>query len=327
MNRFLAPVLLVVCWSSGFVGAALAARHAPAETSLLWRYVASAALVVAVVGRLGRRYSAAYLRREVVLGALAQVGYLYGVFRAADEGLSAATSALVASLQPVLVAVVLATGGERRGHRETLGLAIGLLGVSLVVAADLDLAWSGLMWVCFGTLSLTAATIADGRWRAPAGHDVLDSLAVQSVVACGAFAAIAVVDGTAVPPATPGFWLAMAWLTVLSFVGGFGSYYWVLRTSGAVAASSWLYLTPGVSAVWALVMFGQQLTGWAVAGLAVSALGVATLVPRTSSTGPASATRTGSRRRGARSAPPPRTRASGRSAARRGSTPAPPSRC
>lgn len=283
MNRMVPPVLLVVCWSSGFVGAALAAQHAPAGTSLLWRYVAGAAVTGAVVVALGRRYSASYLRREAVLGLLAQVGYLYGVFRAADDGLSAATSALVASLQPVLVAGVLAAGGRRRargeGRRESLGLGIGLLGVSLVVAADLDITWSGLLWICLGTLCLTAATVADGSWPAPEGHDVLDSLAVQSVVACGVFAGLALLGGVAVPPASGGFWLAMLWLTVLSFLGGFGSYYWVLRTSGPVAASAWLYLTPGVSAVWALLMFDQDITAWAVVGLVVSALGVATVLP------------------------------------------------
>ena len=274
------------------MGATLAARHAPAGTTLLWRYAACAVLMVAVVALRRRRYSAAYLRREVVLGALAQVGYLYGVFRAADEGLSAATSALVASLQPVLVAVVLAAGGRRRvpgeGRREAVGLAVGLLGVALVVAADLDVAWSGLLWIGLGTLCLTAATVADGGWRAPEGYDLVDSLAVQSVVACGAFAGLALLQGTAVPPATGGFWLAVLWLSVLSFLGGFGSYYWVLRTAGPVTASAWLYLTPGVSAVWALAMFGQEVSPWAVVGLVVSAAGVAALLPRSRrSDGPA----------------------------------------
>ena len=279
MNRYFAPLLLVVCWSSGFVGATLAAQHASAETSLLWRYVGCAAITVVLVGALGRRYSLAFLRREAVLGALAQVGYLYGVFRAADEGLPAATSALVASLQPVLVAVALSAGGRRRGRRETLGLGVGLLGVSLVVAADLEVAWSGLLWICLGTICLTAAAVVESRWRAPEGHDVLDSLAVQSVVACGAFAVLALAEHAVEPPASGGFWFAMVWLTVLSFLGGFGTYYWVLRTAGAVVASSWLYLTPGVSAAWALVMFGQGITPWAVAGLAVSALGVAAVLP------------------------------------------------
>ena len=94
--RHLAPALLVVMWSSGFVGATFAAPAAPATTTLLWRYVAAALLMVVVVLALGRRYGARYLRREAVLGALGQAGYLYGVFRAVEEGLPAGTAALLA---------------------------------------------------------------------------------------------------------------------------------------------------------------------------------------------------------------------------------------
>jgi len=282
MNRF-APIALVVLWSSGFVGATLAAQSAPAETTLLWRYV------VAVVPLCGwalwtrRRYGARFLAREGVIGILAQAGYCLGVYRAADLGVLPGTSALVASLQPPLVAAVLWAGsGGRTDRRQALGLLTGLAGVLLVVGGDLGGAGgtAGLTAVGLGTLSLTAATLLASRWPEPPGHGVMDSLAVQSVVALGFFTAVGLATGTAAPPRDGDFWLAIAWLVVLPVLGGYGTYYYVLRTSGPVAVSAWLYLTPAVAADWAWPMFGEPLTARATIGFLIAAAGVAAVVRR-----------------------------------------------
>ncbi|MFI2489387.1 DMT family transporter [Promicromonospora kroppenstedtii] len=279
--RNLAPALLVVLWSSGFVGATFAAPVAPATTTLLWRYVAAALLMVVVVLALGRRYGARYLRREAVLGALGQAGYLYGVFRAVEEGLPAGTAALLASLQPALVAVVLSASGRGSGggRRQAVGLAIGFAGVALAVGPDVAAGSgaAGALWAVLGMLSLSAATVLGDVWPAPddgRGHDVLDSLAVQGVVALGVFAVLALASGQATPPADPTFWLAIAWLVGLAFLGGYGMYLYVQRTRGPVAVSTWLYLTPAVSAAWAWAMFGEELPLLTVAGFVVSLAGV-----------------------------------------------------
>lgn len=273
----LAPVLLVVLWSSGFVGATFAAPVAPATTTLLWRYVVAAPLMVAAVLVLRRRYGTRYLRREAVLGALGQAGYLYGVFRAVEAGLPAGTAALLASLQPALVAVVLSRSGQRGGRRQAVGLTVGFAGVALAVGpgAIAGTGTEGALWALAGMLSLSAATVLGDLWPAPEEkHDVLDSLAVQGVVALAFFAAVAFATGQAAPPADPQFWLAVAWLVGLAFLGGYGMYLYVQRTRGPVAVSTWLYLTPAVSAAWAWAMFGERLPLLTVAGFAISLVGV-----------------------------------------------------
>jgi drug/metabolite transporter (DMT)-like permease len=280
MMRF-APIALVVLWSSGFVGATLAAQSAPAETTLLWRYVVAAGPLCGWALWTRRRYGVRFLAREGVIGILGQGGYLLGVFRAADLGVLPGTSALVASLQPPLVAVLLWAGsGGRADRRQALGLLTGLVGVLLVVGSDLGGAGgsAGLAAVGLGMLSLTAATLVASRWPQPEGHGVSDSLVVQAVVALGFFAAVALATGTAAPPRDTDFWAAVAWLVVLAFVGGYGSYLYVLRTSGPVVVSAWLYLTPAIAAVWAWPMFGEPLTVRAAVGFLVAAAGVAAVV-------------------------------------------------
>lgn len=317
----IAPGLLVVMWSSGFVGATLAAPVAPATTTLLWRYVAAAPVLVVVVLALRRRYTLRYLRREAVLGLLGQVGYLYGVFLAVQEGLPAGTAALLASLQPAVVAVVLALvrrgekdGSRRRSTRQAVGLAIGFVGVALAVGpgAVAGTGIAGALWALGAMLSLSAATLLGTLWSAPAApggrtYDVLDSLAVQSVVTLAVFAAVASAVGQAAPVPDPTFWVAVVWLVVLAFVGGYGLYLYVGRTRGPVVVSTWLYLTPAVSAVWAWAMFGETLSPLAVAGFAVSLAGVLLARPSgprgaTPSSGPADRARPPARRR------PPRAR-------------------
>jgi drug/metabolite transporter (DMT)-like permease len=187
----------------------------------------------------------------------------------------------VASLQPPLVAALLWAGsGGRADRRQALGLLTGLGGVLLVVGGDVGRAGgsAGLAAVTLGMLSLTAATLVAHCWTPPAGHGVMDSLVVQSVVALGFFSALALVTGRASPPPDADFWVAVAWLVVLAFVGGYGSYLSVLRTSGPVVASAWLYLTPATAALWAWPMFGEPLTLRVAAGLVVAAAGVAAVV-------------------------------------------------
>lgn len=280
MSRF-APIALVVLWSSGFVGATLAAQSAPADTTLLWRYVVATGPLLGWAVWTRRRYGARFLAREGAIGILAHGGYLLGVYRAADMGVLPGTSALVASLQPPLVALLLWGGSrDRTDRRQALGLLTGLVGVLLVVGSDVGGAGgvAGLIAVGLGTLSLIVATLVASRWPAPEGHGVADSLVVQSLVALGFFSAVALATGTATPPGDTDFWLAIAWSVVLPFAGGYGMYLYVLRSSGPVVVSAWLYLTPAVAAIWAWPMFGEPLTVRAAVGFLIAAAGVAAVV-------------------------------------------------
>ncbi|WP_306370321.1 DMT family transporter [Nocardiopsis sp. CC223A] len=291
MRHSFAPVLLaaglVVMWSSGFVGAELGTRHASAETLLAWRFLAIAAPLAAWClwsrarsrgdrprqGRMTGRDAAGH----AVVGALAQAGYLYGVFAAAEAGVAVGTVALIAALQP-LVATALAVPllGERVRPRQVVGLAVGLAGVGLVVGADLRAPgaapWWGYALPVGAMLSLVAATLLERRLR-PGGSPVR-ALAVQCGVSAVLFTALAAGTGTLAPPADPGFWAAVAWVVVLSTVGGYGLYWAALARFGVARVSALLYLTPPTTLLWSLSMFGDPVGAAALAGLAVCAIAV-----------------------------------------------------
>jgi drug/metabolite transporter (DMT)-like permease len=268
--------VLVVCWSSGFVGAELATRHAPVATVLAWRTLLAAALIGAWVIARGERLRPEWLLRQACLGVLVQVLYLGGVFAAAAAGVSAGTSALVAALQPLLVAALAGPLlGERTSARQRLGLLLGAAGVALVVSGDLGSGGAppaAFLLPVAALVALSAGTLLERRWRPP--ESLVVSLALQSAVAALVFGTVAGVRAEFVPPAGLGFWAATAWLVLLSTVGGYGSYLLVVRRAGATRASTLLYLTPPATGVWAWAMFDQEPGPTALPGIVVCAVGV-----------------------------------------------------
>lgn len=268
---------LVVLWSSGFIGAELGTRQAPASTLLAWRYVIAAGILFALCLWRRERVSRAGIGRQIVLGILCQATYLGLTVSGVGLGVPSGTAALIAALQPLVVIALAALFlSERARVAQLLGLALGLAGVVLVVSGDLtagDAPWWAYAMPFAGMLSLAVGTVLQQRWRPQ--ESVMVSMAVQSAAAAVVFWLLAVAEGTAGEPTPPAFWGAVAWVVLLSSFGGYGAYLYVSRTQGATRASTLLYLTPPTTMLWAALMFGDRVPPAGLAGLALSAVGVA----------------------------------------------------
>ncbi len=273
-----ADVALVVTWSSGFIGAELSSRAGADPLTLLgWRFLLLALLLVGACRALGMpwpRWSS--WRRQALVGVLCQPAYLLFIFEGVAHGVPGGTAALIAALQPLLVATV---AGRLLGEATTLrmwvGMVLGLVGVVIVVSGDLGASgaplWAYLLPTA-GMLCLTTGTVLDRRLGPPDG--VLQTIMIQSVITAGLLVGLAVAFGRATVPTSADFWLAVVWLIVLASLGGYVMYVHVARTQGATVVSTLLYLTPPTTMLWAFLMFGVPVTLVAVAGLAVSAVGV-----------------------------------------------------
>jgi drug/metabolite transporter (DMT)-like permease len=276
----LVATLLVVCWSSGFVGAELAARTTADPIALLaWRFLALASVLLAVCTVLGRalpRRPAAW-RRQGSVAVLTQVTYLALVFIGVNQGVPGGTAALLAALQPLLVATVASPLlGERTSRRQWIGLLVGMAGVVLVVSGDLQVAgapgWAYLLPVG-AMLSLATGTVLERRLAPP--ESLLQTVTLQACLTAAAFLLLAAGTGHAAPPADADFWAAVAWLVVLASLGGYGSYVLLARRRGATHVSALLYLTPPTTMLWVFLMFGEPVPLAGLAGLAVSGAGIA----------------------------------------------------
>ena len=132
------PLLFVLLWSTGFIGAKFGLPYAEPLSFLSTRYV----LVITLMTLLALTMRApwpAHARDAVhigITGLLVHGLYLGGVFMSIHRGLPAGVSALVVGMQPLLTAACAGLLlGERVSARQWLGLALGFAGVSLVVGS------------------------------------------------------------------------------------------------------------------------------------------------------------------------------------------------
>ncbi len=271
---------LVVAWSSGFIGAELGTRDASASTLLAWRYVVAAAALVLYVAWTRRQWRVRSPWRHASIGLLCQATYLGGVVGGVGLGVPPGTAALIAAWQPLVVSLLEhVLLGRSPSRRQRVGLALGVVGVALVVSSDLGRGtapgWAYLLPLA-GMAGLSVGTVLDRRWRLD--DDAITGLTAQTAVVALVMIAGAQVTDDLAPPASTTFWLAVAWVVVLSTFGGYGLYFWVLRRNGATTVSTWLYLTPPCTMLWAAAAFGDRPGPIAYVGTAVCAVAVVVAV-------------------------------------------------
>ncbi|MFE0016016.1 DMT family transporter [Mesorhizobium sp. NPDC059054] len=274
---------LIVAWSSGFIGARLAADVGSVFLVLFWRFVLVSLILLPFLFRAVRQgLTAKSLILQSMLGAFAMFGYLALGVKAIDLGVPVGTAALVSALQPIATAALAGSVLHEPVNRlQWAGLTLGLAGVSLAVGGSLGGA-SFLAYALAGasTLSLVIATIiAKG---VSDNTPLLPSLAIQSLVAAVLFAPLALLEGEIAPIPDPRFLAAVAWFIFFSTLGGYGLYWLCLRRSTATRVGSLIYLTPPVTMIWGWLMFSEAITAGAVIGFVICIIGVFLTRPATS---------------------------------------------
>ncbi|MCM2439424.1 DMT family transporter [Agrobacterium vitis] len=266
---------LVIAWSSGFIGARLAAEATSVFLVLFWRFViVSLILMPLLIRAIQNGLPARSLILQSVLGIFAMFGYLALGVKAIELGVPVGTAALISALQPIVTAALAgALLQEHVNRSQWIGISLGLAGVSLAVGGSLGGASLG-AYVLSGasTLSLVIATII-----AKALSDntpLLPSLAVQSLVSAVLFAPLALLDGEILPSPDIRFIAAVAWFILFSTIGGYGLYWLCLRKSTATRVGSLIYLTPPVTMIWGWLMFSEPITTLAVVGFVICIVGV-----------------------------------------------------
>lgn len=282
-----APVLFVLLWSTGFVGAKYGLPYAPPFTFVALRLAAAAVLLAVLAAALRSEplTSRGQYGRASVVGLLLHAGYLGGVFYGISLGVPAGVSAVIVSLQPVLTAV-LATRvlGERPTTRQWLGLVVGVAGVALVVGPGVveggpaeSLPVAGLVACLVALASGTLGTVHQKRHGdgIPLIRGTVVQYAAAAVLLGGA--ALATEDVTAVRW-TGEFVVAFVWLVLVLSIGAVLLLLLLLRRGSAAGVSSLYYLVPPATAVEAYLLFGEQVSGLSLVGIGVTALGVALVV-------------------------------------------------
>lgn len=272
------PVLeagLVVAWSSGFIGGALASTTSSVFLVMFWRFLLATGVLVPLALPWLRRMEWQELGLHAVIGSFAMFGYLATLVAAIDLGVPAGTAALITALQPLATAalsgVVL---GERVVLRQWLGLGVGFGGVAISVAAGLHHAPLGGYVLTLGTMACIVIATLIAKSRGSGTTPLLPAITVQCAVSSGLFLPLAVLGGGLMPEMTPAFGYSVLWLILFSTLGAYSLYWATLARASATRVSSLIYLTPPVTAVWAFAMLGEPITVPTVAGFLLSLMGV-----------------------------------------------------
>jgi drug/metabolite transporter (DMT)-like permease len=274
------PLLFVVLWSTGFIGAKLGLPDCEPLTLLSLRYAAVLLLMgaFALFTRAPWPTSPAQWGHIGVSGLLVHAIYLGGVFTAIRLGLPAGVTALVVGLQPVLTAFGAGLFlRERVRATQWAGLALGLAGVVLVVAHKV--AGSGgpaaatlLVPAVVALVGITAGTLYQKRFCP--SFDLRSGSVIQFLPCLVATSLVAWRTETMVVHWTPAFMFALGWLVLVLSLGAVSLLNMLIRSGSAVNVASLFYLTPPTTALIAWAMFGETLTGLALAGMGLAVLGV-----------------------------------------------------
>ncbi len=275
------PVVFVLIWSTGFIVARYGMPNSPPFTFLLWRYIFSILCFVLWVkwARVPWPQGRVQWLHLAVTGVLMHAGYLGGVWAAVKVGMGAGLTALIVGLQPVLTAIWLSARGGHVSRRQWQGLALGFVGLAMVVSRKLDggievTPWS-LTMITMALVSITTGTLYQKRFVKPC--DVRTANAVQLMAAYVVTLPIALME------TEPALWnaemtWALAWSVLALTLGGSSLFYILIQRGAAAAVTSLMYLVPPTTAVMAWVLFNEPITLVTLAGIAVTAVGVSLVV-------------------------------------------------
>lgn len=284
------PLVFVLLWSTGFIGAKFGLPYAEPLTFLEVRYLLLVILLLPFALLSRAQWPHWRLAAHIAVAGLLVHGlYLGGVFLAIAHGLPAGITSLVVGLQPLLTAVVVGPFlGEKVRGVQWLGLLLGLVGVALVVGEKLlaaapavgagAISTSGLLLAGMSLLAMTIGTVYQKKFCV--GMELRTGAAIQ-------YSAVAIANGllawsleTMQITWSGEFIFAVLWLVLVLSIGAISLLMLMIRHGAVARVASFFYMVPPVTALVAWALFGESLGGVALLGMAVTMVGVAVVVRR-----------------------------------------------
>lgn len=275
-RRWLIPLALLsvyVIWGSTYLGIRIALESWPPFLLAGVRFLCAG---VALYGFLRWRGVAAPTRRQwrnaAVTGVLL-LGFGNGLVCYAEQRVSSGIAAVAVASMPLFAALFSGLYGHWSTRRETLGLLIGFAGV-VVLNLGSGLAGSrlGAVALLVAAASWAFGSVWSKRQDMPAGPM---NTAAQMLCASLALLVAGFAGGERLP-AHPSLHanLALAYLAVFGSLVAFSAYLYVLRHARPALATSYAYVNPPVAVLFGVLLAGEHVGPYDLAGMAVILLGV-----------------------------------------------------
>ena len=276
-----APVIFVLLWSTGFIGAKYILPYAEPFVFLTIRYFFATLILVLIAKAIGEslRITWPQIKQSMIVALFLHVIYIGGVFYAIFIDIPAGITAVIVSLQPILVsALAIPLLNEKLSYRQVFGLTLGFIGVLFLLSpklfeGDLSTGFSTFGIICC-VLALFGTT-AGYLLQKKGGADIpfLAGTAVQFATSTIIFAIAAVIFEPLTVDITLEFVLALTWIVVALSIGSIFLLYYLLRRDSASSVSSLYYLVPPLTALQAYFFFEEKIKGIGLIGMVLAALG------------------------------------------------------
>lgn len=277
IRAILMGLAFAVMWASAFTSTRMIVTEAPPLMALALRFAMSGTIGVVIALMLGetwRNLTRAQWRAILILGLCQNALYL-GLNWTAMQWIEAGLASIIAATMPLMVAFLgWIFMGERLRPLGLAGLALGLVGVAIIMGARLQGGSDPVgIAMCFAAaLALAVATLTVRG--AASGGNVMMIVGLQMLVGAISLGIIAPFIET---------WdvvlnarLVWAFLYTVIVPGLVATWVWFLLVGriGAVRAATFHFLTPFFGVAVAALLLGEQLGAGDVIGVAIIMAGI-----------------------------------------------------
>lgn len=268
LRLVLALFAVYVVWGSTYLAMrwALEGDGFPSFLMVGTRYlVAGAALFAFLLARGARLPSRRDWLHAAPVGCLLFVGG-NGLVALGERDIGSGLAAVLVATLPLWMTVIGLVVGERPGRREIVGLAVGILGVLILMSeGELRGAPLATAFLIGASLSWAIGSILARRLTLPAGAM---AAALEMIVGGAAAGAIGLVGGERMSglPGAHALW-SMAYLIVAGSWIAFTAYAWLLANTSSAVATSYAFVNPLIAVVLGALL-GNETFGWQTAASA-----------------------------------------------------------
>ncbi|WP_111558030.1 DMT family transporter [Paracoccus sediminilitoris] len=266
-----------VMWASAFTTTRMIVTEAPPLTALALRFALSGVLgilIALVMGQSWRGLTRPQWRAVVILGLCQNALYL-GLNWVAMQSIEASLASIIAATMPLMVAFLgWSLLGERLRRLGVAGLALGVVGVAIIMGARLQ-GGSDLVGIamCFAAaLALAVATLTVRG--ASSGGNVMMIVGLQMLVGAVTLGVIAPFVETFQFTLTPRLVAAFVYTVVVPGIGATWVWFLLVSRIGAVRAATFHFLTPFFGVSLAALLLGENLGAGDVIGVAIIMVGI-----------------------------------------------------
>lgn len=275
----LVPVLFVLLWSTGFIGARMGAPYSEPMTFLAIRFTLVIACLVPIALIVRASWPSPKQSLHAFISGLMIHGiYLAGVFWAIDDGMPAGLTALVIGLQPVLTAFFAAAIlKEAITRNHILGFILGLVGISLVLIPRLSggafsVTPSQIGAVLIAVMAISLGTIYQKRFASLL--DMRTATIWQYMAAALLCGLLSFLTENQTITWSGEFIFALGWLTLVLSIGAVFLLLYLIEHGAVSNIAALFYLIPAVTAIISYLLFDEPITLLQVVGIIITAAGV-----------------------------------------------------